>query len=476
MSLLLKILLIGALILAIPSYFFGRHLYTHSTAYLLAKGDRAAEEGKHDEVERLAKLLEKKGELQAAHLLRGEDFVYLGIVASDITPPPDPYEDLQRASQMVGGSAGLDSQALAGRPILWTFASWHQESHRVSSPALTAYRRALGELAQIQDDGPIGLRGTLLAAECLIHLEEKRLAEEGLKALLKRYPDNKDAHRFLSVIYIDLNSPIEAVKHLEEWARLDPANGLPYRWIGFFKRDNQQVGEAIDGYEQALKRRLPPHVRADAIKELAEIFHSEGQSPKALETLALGSDSFQNDPEILALRVNCLRNIVSREQEAVELVDSSLQKNPNHPKILFLRAQIFENEDKPDKALPLLEKAIKIDPYDLSTLTLLMKVYGELGRKEQADKFKVQVNEVQEILTRLATLKSEANSRLWDDNVRLEIAVLALRINQPDQARTWAQAALSCNPGNSKARRLLNQLPTKEKARSSLDSTVADKK
>ena len=476
MSVLLKILLIGALILALLAAFFGWRTYTHSTAYLLAKGDRAAEEGKHDEVERLAKLLEKKGDVQAARLLRGEDYVYLGIVASGVTPPPDPYEDLQRAGQMIAANAGVSDQALAGRGVLLLFASWHQESRRVSSPALSAFRRGLAELAQIQDDGPVGVRGTLLAAECLMHLEEKRLAEEGLKALLKCHPDNKDAHRFLSVIYIDLNSPMEAVIHLEEWARLDPANGLPYRWIGFFKRDNQQVGEAIDGYEQALKRQLPPPIRADAIKELAEIYHTEGQSEKALETLALGSESFQNDPEILALRVNCLRNIVHREQEAVELVERALQKNPDHPKILFLRAQMFENEDQPGKALPLLEKAAQIDPYDLPTLTLLMKVNGELGKNVQADQLKAQANEVQDILTRLSALKTQANSRLWDDSVRLEIALLALKINQPEQARTWAQAALACNPGNAKARRLLAQLPAKEKTSPSSDSTVLGKK
>src|SRR5207245_6813819 len=138
MSVLLKILLIGALIFALPAAFFGWRTYTHSTAYLLAKGDRAAEEGKHDEVERLAKLLEKKGDVQAAHLLRGEDYVYLGIVASEVTPPPDPYEDLQRAGQMVGGSPGLSNQTRAGRRVVWLFASWHEDTRRSSASALTA--------------------------------------------------------------------------------------------------------------------------------------------------------------------------------------------------------------------------------------------------------------------------------------------------------------------------------------------------
>ena len=475
MSVFLKILLISALILAIPAAFLGWQAYTHSTSYLLAKGDRAAEEGKHDEVERLAKLLEKKGEINAAHVLRGEDFVYLGIVASGAPPVLDPYEDLQRAGQLVAASACLSDEAVSARRLLWIFQSWHQDSRRVSSPSLTAFRRALTELTQVQDDAPVGVKGTLLAAECLMHLEEKRLAEEGLRALLKRHPDNKDAHRFLSVIYIDLNSPSEAIKHLEEWARLDPTNGLPHRWIGFFRRDNNQVSEAIDGYEQALKRQLTPQVKSDAIKELAEIYHSEGQSQKALDTLDLGTESFQNDPEILALRVNCLRNIESREQESVELVEKALSQNSNHPKILFLRAQIFENEDKPEKALPLLEKANKEDPFDLPILTLLMKVYRELKQDAKADQLKARATEVQDILTRLSALKAQANTRPWDDSVRLEIAQLSMKLNQPEQVRTWAQAALSCNPGNSRARRLLAQLPPKEKTLAS-NTKLAHKK
>src|SRR5262249_54393890 len=148
------------------------------------------------------------------------------------------------------------------------------------------------------------------------------------------------------------------------------------------------------GYEQALRRQLTPTVRAEAVKELAEIYSSEGQPQKALDTLALGSESFQNEPEILALRVNCLRNFENREQESVELVEKAMRENPNHPKILFLRAQIFENEDKPEKALPLLEKATQLDPFNLPILALLMKVYRELKMVDQADQLKAQTKEL----------------------------------------------------------------------------------
>src|SRR5713101_1529549 len=310
MSVLFKILLTVVLVVAAPAAFFGYRAYTHSTNYLLAQGDRAAEEGKHDEVERLAKVLEKKGESQAAHLLRGEDYVYLGIVASKLPPVSMPFEELQRTGQMVVGAADVSGQPMPARLSLWLAASTYQEPARVSSPALNAFRKGLTELAQIQDDGPIGDKGTVLAAECLLQLNEKRLAEEGLKALVKHHPDNKDAHRFLSVIYIDLNSANEAIQHLQEWSRLDPSNGLPYRWIGFFRKENNQVDDARQAYEEALKRKLPSEVRADTLKELVEIYiNSKGEYEKALAILDQGSEAFQQDPAAIALRVNCLRNL-----------------------------------------------------------------------------------------------------------------------------------------------------------------------
>jgi tetratricopeptide (TPR) repeat protein len=471
MSVLVKILITVVLILAAPAAFFGYRAYTHSTAYLLAQGDRAAEEGKHDEVERLARLLEKKGESQAAHLLRGEFYVYAGEVALKKVLPPMPSEEIQRISQMVLGAAGLSDLPIAAREIVWLTASFYQKQVRASSPALNAYRIGLDELARIRDDGPIGVKGTVLAAECLLRLDEKRLAAEGLKALVKRHPDNKDAHRFLSAIYIDLNSSTEAIQHLQEWARLDPTDGLPCRWIGFYKKENNLEREAAEAYEEALKRELTPSVRAEVLKELADIYiNLIGENEKASAILDQGSDTFQHDPAVIALRVRCLRN-VEREGEAVELVEKALQQNPNLPEILFLRAQIHISEDQHRQALPLLEKAVRLDPYDLPVLTALVGVYRQLEQREKAAEVGKQAEDVQKIGMRLSELEQEANSHPWDDRVREEIAVLALRINRLEQARTWVIAALACNPNNFQARRLLAQLPANHKETPSADQS-----
>jgi tetratricopeptide (TPR) repeat protein len=458
----LAVVFLIALILAIPAGVLGRRAYTHSTSYLLAQGDAAAEEGRLDDVDRLVKLLEKKDEMQAAHLLRGENWLYLGIVASRVPPAPPRFEQLQETAQMVLGAANLGLQPMLNRPALWVAASLYQKPARVSSPAQRLFRQSLEELAKIQDDGAIGVKGTLLAAECLIRLQEQRLAEEGLKALLKRHPDNKEAHRFLAVIYIDLNSSEEAIEHLQEWARLDPATGIPYRWIGFFKKDNNQIGDAIAAYEKALQRQLPPAIKADALKELAGLYQEEGYYEKALETLMQAPEQ---DPKVLAQRVACLRSIAGREQEVVQLVEQAYRDHPDQPKILVLRAQILDNEDKPELALPFLEKAIRLDPADLTALTLLITVYRKLNKEAQANEIRKQADEVSKIQANLSGLVQRANRTPWDDRVRVEIAALCLKLYRPDEARTWLNAALASNPNNARARRMLGQLPAQEKSR-----------
>lgn len=471
-----KILLVAVLILAIPTAYLAYQIHLNSTSYLLSKGNEAVEKLNQKEVERIQKQLEKKGETQAAYLLGGKYLVYLGDTAMKRLPAAPPFEETQQAAQFVGGAAGLADQATSTRGLIWALASFYQKPARVSSPALNAFRQGLAELAKIQDDGPIGEEGTVLAAECLLRLDEKRLAEEGLKALIKRHPDNMEAHRFLSIIYIDLNSPGNAIKQLEEWGRLDPKNGLPYRWIGLFQKDNNQEGDAIKAYEDALARELKPDVRADALKELALIYlQSQGNPGKALDILAQGTEAFQNEPDILTMRVECLID-TEREAEALALVEKALEDNPQNARIIVLRARMYINENKPDLALPLLEKAVRLDPYDLKSQTLLMTTYGQLGKKEQAQKQKKEVDEVTKIITTLANLKTKADSAPWDDRPCVDIAATCIQMNRLEDARTWLQAALSRNPSNVRARRLLNQLPAaKEKAATKPDATVTGK-
>jgi tetratricopeptide (TPR) repeat protein len=461
--LLLRILLVVALLLAIPAAFFGYQAYTQSASYLLAQGNEAISKMDRKEFDRIQKLLEAKGENQAASFIHGKYLVFAGDALLRQTQVPPPFEEVQQTAQYVLGAAGLCNQITITRQPVWAYASFYQKPLNLPSPALNAFRIALAELAKIQNDGPIGVEGTILGAECLVRLDEKRMAEESLKAVVQRHPDNRDAHRMLAGIYIDLNSPGNAIKHLEEWARLDPSDGLPYRWIGFFRKDGNQQTEAIQAYQEALRRNLKPDMRAEALKELAEIYLALEDNPNlALETLAQGPESFQRDPDVLALRVDCLVNL-GHAAEASGVMEQAHRNNPHNSKIVVMRAQMFLNENQADQARPLLEEAVRLDPLNLQAQSMLMKAYGQLQQPELAAKQKTKVEEVTKIHVTLSDLRTKAVSSPWDANVRYEMGEIFLKNGHPEDARTWLQAALACNPGHAKARRLLNKIPPNEK-------------
>ncbi len=454
-----KVVLLLAVVLGVPGGFIGYGYYTSRPSYLLEKGHQALEKGERKEAERLALLLEKKEYIQAARLLRGEILVYDGEALTE--PAPFPYEDVQRAAQMVMAGAGLGGQPLAIRGGTWLTASKFQVPIRAASSSRNSYRMALAELTKIQDEGPNGIKGTILAAECLLRLGEQRLAAEGLTVILKRDPNNKEAHRWLAAIYMDLNSADDAIEQFTEWARLDPADGRPYRWIGFFRKDKNEVSAAREAYQEALKRRLGLKVKNDVLKELAEIYiNQQGEYQLALNTLEQGSEDFLEAPEILALRVECLTTM-NRHQEAEQLVENALRKDPHFVPGLFLKAQKLRTEDKPKEALPLLEKAIQREPHNLKVGTALIAVYRQVGDPARADEQKRRNDETLKLHEELSELErqAKANEERWNDAIRLRVGELHLKLGHQAQARMWLEACLACNPNNYLARRLVNQIP-----------------
>jgi tetratricopeptide (TPR) repeat protein len=461
-SMFFKVVLLLAVVLGVPGAVIGYWYYTSRPSYLLERGHQAlVEKGERKEAERLALLLQKKGYIQAARLLRGEILVYDGQALQNAEPAPFPYEDVQRAAQMVMGGGGLNGQPLVLREVTWLTAFMYQVPIRAVSSSQNSYRMALAELTKIQDEGPNGIKGTILAAECLVRLGEQRLAAEGLTVILKRDPNNKEAHRWLAAIYMDLNSADDAIEQFTEWARLDPADGLPYRWIGFFMLEKNEVSAAREAYQEALKRRLRPKVKNDVLKELAEIYSNQlGEYQLALDTLEQGSQDFLETPEILALRVECLTTM-DRQKEVEQLVEAALKKDPNFVPGLFLKAQKLRTEDKPKEALPLLEKAIQREPHNLKVGTALMVVYRQVGDPARADEQKRRNDETQKLHEELSELERQAktNEERWNDAIRLRVGELHLKLGHQAQARMWLESCLACNPNNYLARRLVNQIP-----------------
>jgi tetratricopeptide (TPR) repeat protein len=401
-----KSLCLGLLVLAMAAAATAYRAYTTRPAHLLERGRAALERGSWNQAEHCLEALERHGYGDQAHLLAAE----ISLNKARLTP---------------------ETTVGSGLPAL---------------PARSAFRHALHELAQITDEGALGLEGTVLGGECLVRLGERRFAAEALDTVVKRDPDNMKAHQWLAAIYMDLNSPSQAIVHLRAWGKLDPHNGRPYRWIGWFlSKDYGKYDEAIEAYREACRRDLDPALRSEVVKELvATLVDGPADYEAALDTLAR-SPELADQPEILALRAQCLWSL-GRLAEANEALHRVLDINPQLSRALQLQAKIFLAEDKPKAALPLLEKALGRDAYDHLSRQLLMQAYRQAGDNTHAEQERQRLEEARSYKDRLTKLHDYAMSRPWDAKVRNDLADLCRKLNLQAEAQMWRQAALACTP------------------------------
>jgi tetratricopeptide (TPR) repeat protein len=418
--------------------------------YLLSHGRMAVRHGEWDKVDYFLKQLEDRGYTQPVHLLLGEALLYKGRIllarasGSFDSRLTQPGLTISVPASAVGRAEGLGSPIPVGT--------------RLQSAPQESFRQALKELTQVRSEEPWAADATVLAAECLVRLNERRLAAEALETVISQQPDHKEAHRLLAAIYIDLNSPLKAIEHLGAWGRLDPDQGLPYRWIGFFSKDYQRPAEAVAAYREALNRRLQDADRARVVQELVEVLTlAQGDYEAALGALALWPEGVERPPELIARQAECFLNL-TKSEEAARLVDASLRANPDLPQALLLRAQMYLTNNEPKAAVPLLEKAVTLDPHDLKSRQHLMQAYKQLGDSARAEQQRRLLEETKGTKEQLSKLHTEAFANPWNDQIRCQLGALCQRLNRPAEARMWYQAALACNPGSTEARQGLERL------------------
>jgi tetratricopeptide (TPR) repeat protein len=389
---------------------------TTSPDRLLARGRSALERGDVDEAWGLVDRLEQRGHEAHGWLLRGESWLVL--------------------AQATG----------AARP---------------ASPP-EALRSALYALGRVQADGPVGTEAAVRAGECLVRQGEHRVAVELLNRVVERDPDQRDAHRWLAAVYIDLNSPNEAIRHLTEWGRLAPQEGRPYRWIGFFHKDYQNPEAAIPAYREALARHLEPALRADVVRELAQsLLDARADYQGVLDTIEECPEEYASGPDLRLLRAESLWGL-GRRREAEKLADEVLLTDPKYPRALRVRARMYTATDRPRLARPLLERCVALTPLDLSARQHLLEVCQQLQDTEAAQTHRQKYEEGRALSRQLTQLYLTARDHPWDDRVRLEIARLCVKLDRMGEARTMLRAALACNPNNPEARQLLQKLATQK--------------
>src|SRR5262249_23494158 len=140
-------------------------------------------------------------------------------------------------------------------------------------------------LNQIEDQAEIRHQAISLCGQCHLQLGQLAEAERVFTFLCNQNPDDLDGHRGLAALTFDLGAFTRAIRHCQEWARLDPEDGRPHRFMGLIRKDLSQIDEAIPCYQDALQRHLKESVKEEVRLELAECQIKRKEFDEAVKTL-----------------------------------------------------------------------------------------------------------------------------------------------------------------------------------------------
>ena len=122
-------------------------------------------------------------------------------------------------------------------------------------------------------------------AFCVVPYTRGAEVSRSVAAVLAEDPDSVDAHRLLAAMYYDAGVIPQAIRHLEETARLAPADHRPSRLLGLVHSDYERYDDAVGHYVESLTRAPDQADRDDVLAEMAACEVKLRRHREALATL-----------------------------------------------------------------------------------------------------------------------------------------------------------------------------------------------
>jgi tetratricopeptide (TPR) repeat protein len=297
------------------------------------------------------------------------------------------------------------------------------------------------------------VRAAVLLGECLYKSGKFREAGEIWTRAVELDPDNADAHRGLAAAYFDLRAAREALVHLRRVAELDPRDPRPHKLIGLLCDDCWQPTLAIEGYEEALRRAPDSPDSAEIRFNLAKLFFRMKSFRSALEQLSHLAPS----AEVFALTADCQHGLGLDEQARASL-DEALRLDPKLVRALALKGQLLIERGDVWAAADTLELAFQQAPNDWAVLNHLATACQRTDQAEKAQRLRQTFDRLQGLDHEYEDLGLKALDDPRDAQTRYRLGLLAMELGAPALARTWFQAVVNLEPGNTRARAALQAL------------------
>ncbi len=210
-------------------------------------------------------------------------------------------------------------------------------------------------------------------------------AEQVLRALMARDPQNKGAVEQLSQLFLDRSDPQQAVSLLEAFVQHAPSADL-YDRLGDAYQQMQQAGKSEEAYRQAVA--LDPE-QAEHRRHLAQSLFEQAKYAAALgeyeKLVELEPDSATNH-----LRISEIYRRMRQFDKAEEQILAAKKLAPGNLEVIYNQAAVYEAEERYDQAVQVLSNAVaelksesEFAPARRRSLAILYQLLGQLYRDEQ---------------------------------------------------------------------------------------------
>jgi tetratricopeptide (TPR) repeat protein len=309
---------------------------------------------------------------------------------------------------------------------------------------------AVGPLDQIDPEGPLAAELAYWKGRTLEAAGQTLRAASWFRESLRRRPEDVESLRWLAATSYELGDISSAVEALETLAGLRPDDAPAWRTLGLIHRENAEFEQARDAYRRAL---VADEDQPDVRLELAGSLMELSEHVEAIGLLE-GCRGKVDESARASKLARCLYE-VGRLGEARQQLDLAMVHAPGHPSLLAERARIDLAEGRTERALEALDRALSEEPVNAESLYLRSQALRRLGRPDDADRDLARSRELVEVKDTVSGLIREADRNPGDPEVRYRLGTLCHRLNDPEMAAAWFQAALACDPNHDAARRAL---------------------
>jgi tetratricopeptide (TPR) repeat protein len=273
-------------------------------------------------------------------------------------------------------------------------------------------------------------------------------AEPLLQAAWKSDPNDLEVVRALALGYRKADRPADAEPALTAWCSLRPDDPEPFRQRFAVRTRLGRKEQALEDGERLLE--LGPG-SPDLARQVAAAFWKFGRERDAERAYRAAVALSPNHPELRYLLARSLHAQGSLAA-AREVLTPLVRDYPTFPPGVRLLGTVERAEGRPAEAIPLLEKALTLDPFDTAARYELSLALGQVGREEEARR---QLAEQQKIAD--ADYQAEI-ARSLPDNLDLQVRAAQglLDTGRGSQALPLLEEVLRRDPNRAAARRLLD--------------------